>query len=93
MEIAMPATRCACGFESRPDEGVTDHLLTVFDPPDSVGTDGQVHEERAALTCSCGFRAPSPAALDHHFLAAFTPAGKTARDGLPHHPIPGSRRG
>jgi hypothetical protein len=84
----MPATRCACGFESRPDEQITDHLLTVFDPPDSVGADGQLHEERAALTCSCGFRAPCPAALDHHFLAAFTPSDKIASDGRPHQPIP-----
>ena len=80
----MPATRCACGFESRPDEEITDHLLTVFDPPDSVGIDGQVHEERAALTCSCGFRAPYPAALDHHFLSEFTPADRIARDGHRH---------
>jgi hypothetical protein len=87
LEIAMPATRCACGFESRPDEGGTDHLLTVFDLPDSVGIDGQVHEERAALTCSCGFCAPYPAALDHHFLTAFTPADKIARDGRKHEPI------
>lgn len=84
----MPATRCACGFESRSDDEITDHLLTVFDPPDSLGADGQVHEERAALTCSCGFRAASPAALDDHFLAAFTPVGKTARDGRQHQPIP-----
>lgn len=80
----MPATRCACGFESRPDEEITDHLLTVFDPPDSVGIDGLVHEERAALTCSCGFRAPYPAALDHHFLAAFTPVDKIGGDGRQH---------
>jgi hypothetical protein len=83
----MPATRCACGFESRPDEEITDHLLTVFDPPHSAGTDGQVHEEHAALTCSCGFRATSPEALDHHFLAAFTPADKIAGDGRQHQPI------
>ena len=84
----MPATRCTCGFESQPDDEITDHLLTVFDPPDSLGTDGQPHEERAALTCSCGFRAAPPAALDDHFLAAFTPAGEIARDGRQHHPIP-----
>jgi hypothetical protein len=87
MENPVPATRCSCGFESRPDEEITDHLLTVFDRPDSVGTDGQVHEERAALTCSCGCKAPSPADLDDHFLAAFTPADKIARDGRRHQPI------
>jgi hypothetical protein len=87
MDNFMPATRCACGFESRPDESITDHLLTVFDPPDSAGTDGQVHEERAALTCSCGFRATSPEDLDDHFLAAFTPAGKIAPDGHKHEAV------
>jgi hypothetical protein len=79
-----PATRCACGFERQPDEEVTDHLLTVFDPPDAVGIDGQAHEERAPLTCCCGFAATSPESLDHHFLAKFTPASKTARDGCRH---------
>jgi hypothetical protein len=83
----MPATRCSCGFESLPDEDITDHLLTVFDPPDSTGTDGQLHEEHAPLTCSCGYTAISPEALDDHFLAAFTPAGKIAPDGREHQPI------
>jgi hypothetical protein len=46
-EFCYAATRCACGFESRPDGRISDHLLTVFDPPDSAGTDGQVHEEHA----------------------------------------------
>jgi hypothetical protein len=66
---------------------MTSGAPTVFAPPDSVGIDGHVHEERAALTCSCGFRAPYPAALDHHFLAAFTPAGKIVRDGRQHEQI------
>ncbi len=83
----MPATHCSCGFESLPDEELTDHLLTVFDHPDSVGTDDQVHQERATLTCSCGFPATSPEDLDKHFLAAFTPADKIGRDGQQHQPI------
>ncbi len=83
----MPATHCSCGFESRPDEELTDHLLTVFDPPDSVGTDGLIHTEHATLTCSCGFEATSPEDLDDHFLAAFTPADAITRDGQRHQPI------
>jgi hypothetical protein len=87
MERAMPATRCSCGFESLPDEELTDHLLTVFAPPESTGTDSLIHEERATLTCSCGFPATSPEGLDEHFLASFTPADSIARDGLKHQPI------
>ena len=83
----MPATRCSCGFESMPDEELTDHLLTVFDPPDSLGTDGLIHQEHATLTCSCGFPATSPEDLDDHFLTAFTPADSIARDGQKHQPI------
>jgi hypothetical protein len=83
----MPATRCSCGFESQPDEDLTDHLLTVFAPPGSTGTDGQTHEEHAALTCSCGFAAPSPAELDNHFLTSFTPATNLAPDGRAHQPV------
>jgi hypothetical protein len=85
--MSMPATRCSCGFESLPDEDLTDHLLTVFDPPDSVGADGLIHTEHATLTCSCGFAATSPAGLDEHFLAAITPADSIARDGRKHQPI------
>jgi hypothetical protein len=83
----MPATRCTCGFESLPDEELTDHLLTVFDLSDSVGTDGLIHQEHATLICSCSFAATSPEDLDEHFLAAFIPADSIARDGLKHQPI------
>jgi hypothetical protein len=82
----MPATRCACGFENRPDEDLTDHLLAVFSPPDSLGADGLIHEERIIFTCSCGFAAVTPEDLDEHFLAAFTPASKIAPDGQEHEP-------
>jgi hypothetical protein len=82
----MLATRCACGFRRLADEGVSDHLLAIFEPPDSTGTDGLVHLELAPLACSCGFQAASPDELDRHFLAAFTPAGSVARDGRTHEP-------
>jgi hypothetical protein len=81
------ASACAsCSFERQPDEEVTDHLLTVFDPLDATGTDGQIHTERAPLSCACGFPGTSPEALGTHFLAKFTPAGKIAPDGLKHEP-------
>ena len=82
----MLATRCACGFGRLADEEVSDHLLAIFDPPDSTGADGLVHLELARLACSCGFQAASPAELDRHFLAAFTPVGSVGHDGRRHEP-------
>ena len=83
----MLATRCACGFERLADEEVSDHLLAVFEPGDSVGTDGQVHQERDLRACSCGFSAASGEELDAHFLAVFTPADAVGRDGKEHRAI------
>ncbi len=83
---AMTATRCACGFQRLDDEEVTDHLLAAFEPGDSTGNDGRVHQELARLACSCGFTAASTQELDNHLLAAFTPAGSVGRDGARHEP-------
>jgi hypothetical protein len=80
----MTATRCSCGFERLDDEEVSDHLLAAFEPRDLTGTDGQVHQELAALACSCGYAATSVPELDGHFLAMFTPAGLVGRDGAKH---------
>jgi hypothetical protein len=82
----MRATRCACGFERLADEEVIDHLLALFDPADSRGTDGREHEERQGRTCSCGFAGATGEELDEHFLEAFTPAGSVGRDGREHEP-------
>ena len=83
----MLATRCTCGFQRLDDEEVTDHLLAVFEPADSVGSDGQIHQEGTALACVCGFAAPSAKELDAHFLAVFTPANHVAADGQKHEPL------
>jgi len=80
----MTATRCTCGFERLDDEDVTDHLLAAFEPDDSTGNDGHVHQELSRLACSCGFAAASAQELDSHFLAVFTPARSLGRDGLTH---------
>jgi len=82
----MSATRCLCGFERLDDEEVIDHLLATFEPEDSIGSDGQVHQEAAPMACLCAFTAASPRELDAHFLAAFTPADHAGRDGSKHEP-------
>jgi hypothetical protein len=83
---AMTPTRCSCGFQRLDDEEVTDHLLAAFEPGDSTGNDGQVHQELAGLNCSCGFTPTAAQELDIHFLAVFTPAGSADRDGVKHEP-------
>jgi len=80
----MLATRCACGFERLEDEEVNDHLLAVFEPDDSIGTDGHVHHERDLRVCSCGFSSVSGEKLDAHFLAVFTPVNFVGNDGKKH---------
>lgn len=81
----MNAIRCSCGFAELADETVIDHLLRVFEPEGSRGTDGLVHEEVAPpRTCSCGFTAMTPADVDSHFLRVFTPPGAVGRDGKKH---------
>jgi hypothetical protein len=85
------ASQCACGFGRLADEEVIDHILAAFEPADSRGTDGQVHEEWQDGTCSCGFTGASADELDEHFLAVFTPPGSLARDGRRHAPGYGSR--
>jgi hypothetical protein len=85
---AMTATRCTCGFQRLDDEEVADHLLAAFEPSDSTGSDGHVHQELAKLACSCGFAAASAQELDRHLLGVFTPAGSVGRDGVMHEPAP-----
>jgi hypothetical protein len=80
------AKRCSCGFEGTERERVIDHLLEVFNPPDSSGNDGMIHEEGAPLTCACGFAAAAADDLDAHFLAVFTPVDSVAGDGKKHQP-------
>jgi hypothetical protein len=67
------------------DEEVSDHLLAVFAPDDSLGPDGQVHEEGELRVCSCGFSAAFGAQLDAHFLTVFTPDDRLDPDGTRHH--------
>jgi hypothetical protein len=80
----MLATRCSCGFERLEDEEVSDHLLAVFEPDDSIGTDGLVHQEEALRHCSCGFSAATGGELDAHFLAVFTRPDAIGLDGNKH---------
>jgi hypothetical protein len=82
----MTATSCICGFQRLNDEEVTDHLLAAFEPNDSTGSDGQVHQELTKLACSCGFTAATVQEMDSHFLTVFTPAGSVGRDGTKHEP-------
>lgn len=84
-EDKLHTARCLCGFTEDADETIMDHLLRVFEPDDSRGTDGLVHEEVAPpLTCSCGFTAMTSADLDGHFLRAFIPEDAIAPDGRKH---------
>ncbi len=81
------ATHCACGFKRLGDEEVIDHLLAVFEPEDSTGTDGLVHLEMANLACSCGFQTFHGDDLDYHFLVVFTPSHQVGYDGHRHEPV------
>jgi hypothetical protein len=81
------ATRCACGFSRLEDEEVIDHLLLVFEPVDSTGTDGRVHLEMGLMTCCCGFQTVMDEDLDCHFLVIFTPSNRVGRDGRRHEPL------
>lgn len=78
--------RCTCGFAELADEGIADHLQRVFEPADSKGNDGQVHQETTSLTCACGLAATTPGELDTHFLAVFTPDDHIGIDGNKHEP-------
>jgi hypothetical protein len=80
----MVAARCSCGFTELADEEMTDHLLSVFEPGDLKGNDGQVHEERGRLACACGLSAITPEELDAHLLKVFAPADAIGRDGRKH---------
>jgi hypothetical protein len=84
----MIAAQCTCGFTELADEEITDHLLLAFEPRDSKGNDGQVHEERQHLHCACGLAATTSQGLDAHLLAAFTPRDATGNDGRRHAPAP-----
>jgi len=80
----MGSARCSCGFSELDDEELTDHLDWVFVPDDSVGPDGQVHEEWRGLACSCGLVAISSEELEEHFRKVFTPPDAIGRDGRKH---------
>ncbi|HUN31417.1 MAG TPA: hypothetical protein VMU95_05300 [Trebonia sp.] len=82
------AAQCTCGFTELADEKMTDHLLLVFETPDSTGNDGQVHEERQLRHCACGLATATSQELDAHLLAAFTPRDATGNDGRKHAPAP-----
>ena len=82
--MAMPVSRCLCGFAELADETLADHLAVVFTPDDSVGIDGKVHEELSGVACACGFSASSADALEGHLLAAFTPGDGIGLDGRKH---------
>jgi hypothetical protein len=79
------AQGCSCGFARLDDEEVIDHLLALFTPADSRGSDGQVHMEgRGALACFCGVTPTKAAEMDQHFLEMFTPTDSIGRDGKQH---------
>ena len=80
----MNATKCSCGFTELGDEGIIDHLHSIFEPADLKGNDGQVHQETDHLVCSCGLSAATSEDLDNHFLEVFTPADAVGRDGKKH---------
>ncbi len=84
----MLARRCACGFEELEDEQVIDHLLAVFESPDSAGADSLVHLEMALKACSCGLSFASGGEMDAHFLAVFMPVDSVGSDGRKHEALP-----
>jgi hypothetical protein len=61
-----------------------DHLQRMFIPEDSIGSDGQVHEERDLRTCACGLAATTALELDAHFMLVFTPPDAIGHDGKRH---------
>ncbi len=83
----MIAARCSCGFTELADEEMTDHLELVFEPADSRGNDGLVHEELGRLTCLCGLVAITTEELDEHFIKVFTPDNATGWDGNRHEAV------
>lgn len=80
----MTATKCSCGFAELPDERLIDHLLEVFEPGDSIGSDGEVHGESSLLRCCCGTVSTTTETLDEHLLKIFTPDDAIGRDGQKH---------
>jgi hypothetical protein len=82
--MSMPISRCLCGFAELDDETLADHLAVVFTPDDSVGTDGNVHEELPEHACACGFSGNSADVLEGHLVAAFTPRDGIGLDGGRH---------
>jgi hypothetical protein len=80
----MPGAQCLCGFTELDDEGLPDHLAVSFTPDDSVGNDGNVHEELPGHACACGFSGSSASALEGHLMAAFTPGDGIGLDGRRH---------
>jgi hypothetical protein len=85
--VDMTAARCTCSFTELDDEEIVDHLLSVFEPDDHRGTDGQVHLEGDRLACLCGVTAITTEDLDAHLLNAFTPVDAIGRDGKKHEVI------
>jgi hypothetical protein len=83
----MTAGQCSCGFTELPDEEMTDHLHQVFEPEDSKGNDGLIHQERGTLTCSCGLAATTTGEIDQHFLKVFAPDDAIGRDGKRHEAV------
>ena len=82
--IKVPIAWCLCGFAELDDEMLADHLAVVFMPDDSVGIDGDMHDELSGRACACGFSAGSAEALEGHLLAAFTPGDGIGLDGRKH---------
>jgi hypothetical protein len=77
--------RCECGFVSRVEVELTDHLLEMICPEDGKAADGQVHEEGPVrLACRCGFTAQAISGLDAHFLTVFTPGDRIGPGGRKH---------
>jgi hypothetical protein len=87
----MLAVQCSCGFTELADEEIIDHLQEVFEPADSRGTDGLLHEEGDRLSCSCGLIAITSEELDGHFLKVFTTDDAIGHDSKRHEAAP--RRG
>jgi hypothetical protein len=80
----MAAARCLCGFTELDDETLADHLALVFTPDDSVGNDGNVHDELSGRACACGFAGVTSEELEGHLMEAFTPADGIGLDGKRH---------
>lgn len=88
----MNRFQCSCGFAADDAESLGDHLGSVFDRADDIGTDGKPHAELSHASgpgclCACGFTTADMADLNDHLLTVLIPPDGIGIDGNRHVPV------